>query len=138
VVTKQTPEHDEDLIRARYGRVKRANPRLLSVVATVVGVIGLGLLIWIGLGLTQAQATPKVISFNVADPGLTTVEFQVNKPTDATAECTVEALSTGFAQVGVKTVTIGPSETETVIVVEEVKTSEVATTAVVDDCRIVD
>lgn len=138
MVTTPAPEHDQDLIRERYGRVKRANPRTLIIIALVVAVVGLGLMVWIGWGFSQPQATSKVISFNVVDAGTTTVHFQVNKPVDATAECDVEALSTGFAEVGVKTVSVGPADTETVTLFEEVNTSEIATTVVIDDCRIVD
>ena len=137
-MTTPAPQHDEDLIRARYGRVRRANPRSLITLAIALSAIALGLMIWIGLGFSKAQASSQIISFNVVDSGLTTLHFEVTKPADETAECVLEALSTGFAQVGVKTVTIGPAETETVSLFEEIKTSELATTAVVDHCILVD
>lgn len=137
-MTTPSPRHDEDLIRARYGRVRRANSKTLIVTAIVVGAIALGLMIWIGLGLSKAQATSRIISFNVVDSGLTTLHFEVSKPAASTAECVIEALSTGFVQVGVKTVTIGPAETEAVTLFEEIKTSEPATTAVVDQCILID
>src|SRR5699024_2894884 len=127
-----------DLIRARYGRGRRANSNTLIVAAVVISAIALALMVWIGLGFSKAQATSKVISFNVVDSGLTTLHFEVSKPADRTAECMVEALSTGYTQVGVKTVTIGPAETESVPLFEEINTSELATTAVVDHCVIVD
>lgn len=131
-------QHDEDLIHARYGRVRRANPRSLRILAIALSAIALGLMVWIGLGLTKAQASSQIISFNVVDSGLTTLHFEVTKPAEDTAECVLEALSTGFAQVGVKTVTIGPAETDTVTLFEEIKTSELATTAVIDHCTLVD
>ena len=137
-MTTPAPRHDEDLIRARYGRVRRANSKALIVTAVAVSIVALGLMIWIGLGLTKPQATSRIISFNVVDSGLTTLHFEVSKPADRTAECVLEALSTGFVQVGVKTVTIGPADTESVPLFEEINTSEIATTAVVDHCVIVD
>lgn len=137
-MTTPAPGNDEDLIQARYGRVPRANSKALLIAASVLGAIALGLLIWIGLGLTKAQATSRIISFNVVDPGLTTLHFEVSKPPERTAQCVIEALSTGFAQVGVKTVTVGPTDTEAVPLFEEIRTSELATTAVVDHCTLVD
>lgn len=137
-MTTPAPGNDEDLIQARYGRVPRANSKALLIAASVLGAVALALLIWIGLGLTKAQATSRIISFNVVDSGLTTLHFEVSKPQDRTAQCVLEALSTGFAQVGVKTVTIGPSQTESVAMFEEIRTSELATTAVVDHCILTD
>ncbi len=133
-MTEPVPQYDADLIRARYGRVHLVSPKPLIAAAAVVAVVGAGLLVWIGLGLAAPQATSKVISFNVVSSELTTVQFEVTKPIDRTAECTVEALSTGFTQVGVKTVTIGPSQTLTTQVFEEIKTSEIATTVIIDRC----
>lgn len=137
-MTEPSPGHDADLIQARYGRLPRRETRTLRILAIVVSIIALVLMLWIGAGFTKDQATSKIISFNVVDPGLTTLHFEVAKPAERTAECVIEALSTGFAQVGVKTVTIGPAEKDSVTLFEEIRTSEVATTAVVDHCRLLD
>lgn len=137
-MTTPDPQYDADLIQARYGHTRRTNRKPVIAVAALVSIIGIALMIWIGLGLAKPQATSTVISFNVVDPGLTTIHFEVSKPEDKTAECVIEALSTGFAQVGVKTVTIGPSETLTTTLFEEVKTSEEATTAIIDHCSLID
>src|SRR5699024_2620161 len=128
---------DEDLIRARYGRVRRANPRSLRILAIALSAIALGLMIWIWLGFSYVQTTSQIISFNVVDSGLTTLHFEVTKTAEDTAECVLEALSTGFAQVGVKTLTIGPAEYVTVTLFDEIKTSELATSAVIDYCTLV-
>lgn len=138
MVTTPSPGHDADLIRERYGRVPRANTKSVMIVASIVGVIALALFIWIGIGLTKPQATSRIISFNVVDAGLTTLHFEVSKPADRTAECVIEALSTGFSEVGVKTVTVGPAEADAVPLFEEIRTSELATTAVVDHCVLID
>lgn len=125
-------------MQARYGRVKTANNRLLYVVAVIVGVVGFAILLWVGLGLSKAQTHSRIISFNVVDPTLTTITFEVTKPTDRSAECVVAALNTGFSQVGVKTVQIGPADTDTVPLFVEISTSEVATTAIIDQCELLD
>lgn len=138
MVTTPEPHSNEDLIRARYGRVRRTNSKAVMITAVAASAIALGLMIWIGLGLTTTQATSKIISFNVVDSGVTTLHFEVSKPAQETAECVLEALSTGFTQVGVKTITVGPAESDTVALFEEIKTSERATTAGVNHCVIID
>lgn len=129
---------DFDLIQQRYGRVRRANSKVLINVGIGVSLVALVLFIWIGWGLAKPQATARVFSFNVVDSGLTTLHFEVTKPAEARAECLVEALSTGFAQVGVKTVEVPPGPSESTPLFVEINTSELATTAVVDHCTIVD
>lgn len=138
MLTTHPLEHDADFIRARYGGSARSTSNVLKWAAIVVGIIGLGVFIWIGIGLAKPEATSNVISFDVVDPGVTTLHFEVSKPEEETAECTLEALSTSFAQVGVKTVTVGPAETSTVTLFEEINTSEIATTAGVKSCTLVD
>lgn len=133
-MTTPTPRYDADLIKARYGRIHLVSPKPLIAAAVVVSVIGLVLLVWISLGLAKPQASSKVISFNVVDAGTATVQFELTKPIDRSAVCTLEALSTGFTQVGVKTVTIGPAPTLTTQIFEEVNTSELATTVLVASC----
>lgn len=137
-MTTPSSGHDPDLIRARYGRVPRSSSKALIITGVVVSLVALALMIWIGIGLAKPQATSRIISFNVVDEGLTTLHFEVSKPAGSTAECVLEALSTGYAQVGVKTVTIGPAETDSVPLFEEIRTSEIATTALVDHCRLID
>lgn len=137
-MTSPASGHDPELIRARYGRVRRANPGALRIAGVVLAAVAVAVMVWIGVGFSKDQATSQVFSFNVVDAGLTTLHFEVSKPAASTAECVLEALSTGFAQVGVKTVTIGPAASDTVTLFEEIRTSERATTAVIDHCRLVD
>ena len=57
---------------------------------------------------------------------------------DATASCTLTALSQSYAQVGVVTATVGPASGRVVEQTVPVATQELAVTGVVDGCEIVE
>ncbi len=64
--------------------------------------------------------------------------FEVTKPKEATVTCTVTALSESYAEVGVRTVEVGPADAATRRVTVTVQTTELAVTGVVDSCELVE
>ncbi len=85
----------------------------------------------------QARRNPvtaDVVSFSVTSTEEIDVTFQVHMPPGTTAVCTVEALAPSHAQVGTIDVPVGPSEGRTSGYTVTVRTSEEATTGVVDRC----
>jgi hypothetical protein len=64
------------------------------------------------------------------------LDFELTKPIDAVAVCSVEALNEQFGQVGYKVIEIGPQETGKVRLSVSINTTELATTALVDECRL--
>ena len=129
---------DSELLRARYGKSQGIDQRRLRILIVILGTITVLMLGWIGAGFAKPAVTTNLISFDVVDPGLTTVTIEVSRPPGRSAQCTVEALSTGFAQVGVKTVDVAPSDQRTTPRRIEINTSEIATTALVDYCEFAD
>jgi hypothetical protein len=64
------------------------------------------------------------------------LDFEITKPRTATAICTLESLNEQFGQVGFKEIEIGTQPTDTVRLSVSINTTELATTALVDECRL--
>ena len=79
-----------------------------------------------------------MVSFDVRDAEQVDVTFQVHMPPGTTAVCEVEALAPSYAQVGTLDVPVGPSETQTSTYTVTLRTSEEATTAVIESCDVTD
>lgn len=124
-------------LHERYGAPRQTH-RATVRIAWVVGLVGALVLAWIMIGALRPTVHNQLVSFDVSDPALTHVTFDVIKPAERSARCTLEALNTGFAQVGVVSVDIGPAEAEQVRMTTEIRTSEAATTAIVDSCELID
>lgn len=123
----------EKLLRERYGKREGLPKRT----RTALGVLGVALMTLGALWAAIANYSPitfQDISFTVVDAKSAKVEFEVSKPKDQTVICTVEALSEQFAQVGFRSVEIGPQETEKVRLEVSINTFSLATTALVDEC----
>ncbi len=82
----------------------------------------------------QDPVTADVVGFSVPSAEQIDVTFQVHMPAGTTAVCTVEALAQSYAQVGTLDVPVGPSDRVTSQYTVTVRTSEEATTGVVERC----
>ncbi|WNB85036.1 DUF4307 domain-containing protein [Cellulomonas sp. ATA003] len=123
----------------RYG--PEVSPRRRA--ATRVGMAALGagavaLAVWIGLGAGNPEVSWEDVGYSVQGPERVDVTFRVTKDADATASCTLTALSQSYAQVGVVTATVGPASGRVVEQTVPVATQELAVTGVVDGCEIVE
>lgn len=123
----------------RYGTRRPAGRRPLAVVGAVALLAaGVGLAAWFAFGSSSADVRGKNVGFEVLGAETVVLTFDVAKPEDATVVCTVEALSSNYAQVGAKEVTVGPADVSEQRIRTEIATSEEAVTAVVDACRLQD
>ncbi len=115
----------------RYGRPGAGEQgrrrRRFVVVVAVLLVLGLAYAVWFGAA-SRDRATARTQGFDVIDDTSTRVTFTVSMPRGSVADCQVEALSSGSAQVGLVTVPVGPSDTTAVTVRTVLVTSERATT----------
>ncbi len=115
----------------RYGRPAPGAParrrRTLWVVVAVLLAGGVAYAAWFGAA-SRDQAVARTQGYDVVDDTRTDVVFTVSMPPGSVADCQVEALSSGSAQVGLRTVTVGPSETTATTVSTVLLTSERATT----------
>lgn len=116
------------------GRSRLSRRALVAVWAAIaLAAAAAGYLAW-----SQYAANPvtaDVVSFRVLDAERVEVDLQVSMPPGTTAVCTVEALSESYAQVGTLEVPVGPSESRTSRYGVTVRTSQLATTGVVEGCE---
>lgn len=117
---------------ASRGRRRAARLALAGLVVVVLAVVG-----WLGYETMRDPVQWKPVGFSVKGPDRIDVTFDVTKDTDATVTCTVVALSSGYAEVGVRTVTLGPSEHRTQRYTATVATQELAVTGEVNLCSVV-
>jgi hypothetical protein len=99
--------------------------------------LGVAFAVWVGLKPGVDTVTWTDVGYSVQGPDRVDVTFELVKDPDVTARCTVQALSTAYAEVGVVTVTVGPAATRTVRQTVPVATQELAVTGIVDSCEAV-
>lgn len=115
--------------------ISRTTQVRLAVAAVTVAVLSIA---WVTMGPTASTVRGKDFGYSVQGPESVDITFDVAKPKDSTVVCTVEALNENYAQVGTKDVTIGPAEVTEARYTTTIATTELAVTAVVDGCVLVD
>jgi Domain of unknown function (DUF4307) len=122
----------------RYGPVPSARRRTLARAGmAALGAVAVAGAVWIGVGAGSPAVQWDDVGYVVRGPDLVDVTFRVVKDPDATATCTVTALSQSYAEVGVVTMTAGPAAQRVVEHTVPVATQELAVTGVVDRCEVV-
>jgi len=104
----------------------------------LAAVVGLAVVVWIGLAMAGKPVSYKDVGFKVNGSQSVDVTFEVTKPKESTVTCTLTALSESYAEVGVRTVEVGPADTATRRVTATVQTTELAVTGIVDSCALVE
>lgn len=123
----------------RYGpepTTRSARRGRIGIVAAAVA--GLAVVVWIGVGQAGQPVSFKDVGFDVDGSRAVDVTFEVTKPREATVTCTVTALSESYAEVGVRTVEVGPADAATRRVTVPVQTTELAVTGIVESCELVE
>lgn len=126
---------ENDLLATRYGKrakLSKVSWRWISAIGITLMAIGVLFASMANYNPVQSQD----IGFSVKDPTQVILDFELTKPIDAVAVCSVEALNEQFGQVGYKVLEIGPQETGKVRLSVSINTTELATTALVDECRL--
>ncbi|WP_165962764.1 DUF4307 domain-containing protein [Occultella glacieicola] len=128
------------LLADRYGRRTAGGGRRLRarILIAALAVAGIAVLAWIAVDMFAPSVESRDVGFHVVDSESVRVTFDVTKPAERSAVCTLEALSTGYGQVGLLQVEIGPQVADTVRITAEVATSEEATTGLVRACTFTD
>lgn len=126
---------ENDLLAQRYGkRAKLSKTRWIWISVVGIALMMVGVLFASIANYNPVQSQD--VGFSVKDPTQVVLDFELTKPQDATAVCSVEALNEQFGQVGYKIIEIGPQETAKVRLSVSINTTELATTALVDECRL--
>lgn len=120
----------------RYGD-RPALPRRTVVVALgLVAAVFSGWVVWAGLGVADRDVRWEDVGFQVVGNDRVDVTFDVIKDPEATARCTVTALSSGYATVGIASVDVGPAPDRVVRTTTTVGTQQLAVTGIVDACEV--
>ena len=123
----------------RYGPEPTDGTRRLQRLGLAAAVVAvMVLLAWIGSGVLRDPVVWQDVGYRVDGPGSTEVTFDVTTAVGASATCRVQALSSSYAQVGVRDVPVPPAATRTRRVTVTVPTVELAVTGVVEGCEPVD
>ncbi len=106
--------------------------------------LSLAWVLWTVMG-ANTGVSQKLLSYNVVDATMTTVDLAVTKAPGATAKCAIKAMSDSYAVVGWNIITVGPNGRDagsengrTTTVRGELRTDALAVTGVVEKCWIVD
>lgn len=115
--------------------------RARILVLAAAGLLGLVWVFWATVG-NNSGVDNKLISYQVVDPTLTTVDVAVTKDPSATAKCALQAMNDSYAVVGYKVITVGPNgagtdSARTTTVRGDVRTDSPAVTGLVQECWIV-
>jgi hypothetical protein len=96
---------ENDLLATRYGKrakLSKVSWRWISAVGITLMAIGVLFASMANYNPVQSQD----IGFSVKDPTQVILDFELTKPIDAVAVCSVEALNEQFGQVGYKVIEI--------------------------------
>jgi hypothetical protein len=127
---------NENLLQQRYGVGKtQKRDRVMAIAIAVVALVSF--LVWaIIFTLDDAdRITTRDVGFTVNDEFSTEVIFEVSRNPGQIVICDVQVLSQSFAVVGLKTLTVEPSERRSVVISTTVVTTEIGTTGLVASCR---
>lgn len=125
----------QDALAERYGTAPRPRRRARVVGLWALGVAGTVGAAWSGWSMVASEPfTTQDVGFSIQGPESVEVTFNVTKDAAVTLDCRVVALNTSYAQVGFRDVVIGPGSDQRESFVVEVRTSELATTGLVDSC----
>jgi Domain of unknown function (DUF4307) len=92
--------------------------------------------VWAGLGQASADVRWTDLGFRIVDDSRVTVTYDVGKDPAATAVCSLQALDRTKSTVGIARVTIGPASQRVTRRTDEVRTSALAVTGVVQECSL--
>jgi len=105
------------------------------VVATIGILLGSAMAIWWGLASTVGKPTWTVMGYHVVDDRSVDVTYLVSRQPGQDVTCTLHALDTRFATVGLIEVQVPASDTSSVRRTTRVRTTTRAVTGVVQSCR---
>lgn len=121
----------------RYGRAPTSARRRMSRLA-LAGLIAATVAVatWIGYGVMRDPVQWTPVGYSVLGPDRIDVTFDLTKAPSSTVSCTIIALNSGFTEVGVRTLTIGPAAHSSQRYTETVSTQETAVTGEVHTCEV--
>ncbi|MDO5493487.1 MAG: DUF4307 domain-containing protein [Nesterenkonia sp.] len=106
-----TDSPSQDTLAGRYGSARSGlSPRtrrwlIIGALAAAVAAA-----VYFAIGNAVGQLTYKDVGYTIHSDTQMTVDYEVSKDFDVTAQCMLHALDSSYAVVGATIVTIGPDE----------------------------
>ncbi|PWJ56125.1 protein of unknown function [Quadrisphaera granulorum] len=119
----------------RYGTRGPVRRHLRLVVSVALGLALAAWAVWAGLGSASGHIQADEQGYKIVDDSTVVVVFRVAKPADQEVVCTVQALSSTSAVVGLQQWPVGADAGASSVQTVTVKTQQRAVTGVVDGCR---
>lgn len=134
--------HDE--LNSRYGSPRRGlSPMMQKIIIIGALLLAMGSAVWYTVSTNIGQLEYNDVGYTIVSDTRASVDFQVTKDFDATAQCMLHVLDSSYAVVGSRIVTIGPHEGTTpsergAYYSSELRTEYRGVTGIVDSCWLVD
>ncbi|MDO5494162.1 MAG: DUF4307 domain-containing protein [bacterium] len=124
---------DAEYLRARYGAPPQ-DRRTVVIAAVTLLAIGVAWLVWSMIAMGRPTATAEAQAMEVLSDSELQVTYNLTAPVGSTVTCTVTAVNDAHTEVGVRQVTVGPTQAESTAVTTTVATIQPATGALVEEC----
>lgn len=137
------PETDTSLA-ARYGAARRTPSRAAQKWGIVGALaVALAVTVWFTFNLSFGQLDYKDVGYSIESDTRISVDYEVTKDFDATAQCMIQSLDNTYAVVGSQIVTIGPHEGTTAAdrsqyFRSDMRTEHRGVTGIVESCWLLD
>lgn len=112
-----------------------AGRRRYVALGVVLALVGTMLIVWFALAATVTKPNWRDVAFEVPSDQLVRVRFEVTKPQEMTAVCTLLAQATDHSVVGRTAVTIPPADQRTTWHEAQIRTTSQATIGTVRTCH---
>ncbi|WP_430867584.1 DUF4307 domain-containing protein [Demequina aurantiaca] len=130
----QTPDSTEQPDR-RSGGTARPTMSRNGLIWSGIGVAALiAIVVWFGLSMASDPVRWADVGFVAEVPTEASATYNVYLYTDASADCTVRALNSSFAEVGVAIQHVDRADGAEQVITTPIVTTEQATTATVNYC----
>ncbi len=127
-------QSDAEYLRARYGGGGTQDRRTLWIIASSLIMIALGWFAWQALALNTPAPTAEPLAMNVISDQEVEVTYNLTAEIGSVVTCTVTAVNDSYTEVGVRQVTVGPTDREVTAVTTRVATIQRAAGANVEGC----
>jgi len=138
------PAEPDSPLADRYGAPRRTPSRKAQrwgIIAALAA--ALAVTVWFTVSLTSESLDYQDVGYTIESDTRASVDYEVTKDFDATAQCMLHVLDDSYAVVGARIVTIGPHEGTTAddrsqYFRSDLRTEYLGVTGIVDSCWLLD
>lgn len=135
---------DENALSTRYGAARRRPSRAAQRWAVISALtVALAAVAWFTSTMAFGQLEHQDVGYTIESQTRASVDYEVTKDFDATAQCMLHVLDESYAIVGARIVTIGPHDGTSAAdrsqyFRSDLRTEHLGVTGIVDSCWLLD